>query len=256
MMYTSFGFNNTGGGINDGEINYNSMVVGFLIVCRFPPMFIYLILVTIFAAVDFEASHVEEFESRNNVTIHNSFGIFMLIYSWIVSCLWCIVPISLNDYGDEDVDKDERTSTARDIPQLIIQQNFEDATELLEFGVVITEKMCQKNRVRATLLEEISKVNEMDLYKLKVLKKVVLTKPSLSAKDHLFYESEVSAINGGGLLHMAVAMAFYEKTVDKCIPALKSVLNEQHTDINVIDEHLSLTDNHFIHHLSIGGGVS
>eukprot|EP01084_Bolivina_argentea_P136849 241039_1 len=41
---------------------------------------IYLILLTIFSSLKFEAAKIEEYETRNSITIKNEFGLFILIY--------------------------------------------------------------------------------------------------------------------------------------------------------------------------------
>ncbi len=98
--------------------------------------YIYMILITIFATVSFEAKKVEEFETRNSIIIGKDLGLFMFIYAWITGPLWHCIGLFVAAIGFRG------ESVVRDLAVLAESKAFDEILELLEFGTPITQKVC------------------------------------------------------------------------------------------------------------------
>merc|ERR1719319_683543 len=91
--------------------------------------FLYLILVTVFATVDFASPLVPAFEDRNAITVGEALGLSMLIYAWIASLVWPCVFLCF-------VFNELQQSPPRDLTYYVNQKNYAQALSLAEFGAV------------------------------------------------------------------------------------------------------------------------
>ena len=82
IMYMSFSFKNKGW-------------VRWFWVYKFVTFYIYLIMVTIFATLDFDEKFVPDPYERTSITLETKSGLSMLIYTWITSCIWPYVLYAL-----------------------------------------------------------------------------------------------------------------------------------------------------------------
>ena len=95
----------------------------------------YMIMITVFAIMDFEAIWIPSSESRYHVTIKHKFGFFMLMYTWIAGCIWQVVCYILLKTGKLDM----KSASVRDIRKYIRWGKFEEAQQLLRFGYVVRD---------------------------------------------------------------------------------------------------------------------
>eukprot|EP01083_Nonionella_stella_P285460 971629_1 len=95
---------------------------------RFGSLYLYLVLVTLFATVfTFDARKVPNFASRNYDVIKNPLGLSLYVYCWITSIVWplCLVYIRNKAVNIQ--------YAGRDIARLIESDKWLVALELLEF---------------------------------------------------------------------------------------------------------------------------
>eukprot|EP01084_Bolivina_argentea_P017570 32806_1 len=121
MYYTMTAVGNIPGEILDAAATYK--------LCS---SFIFLILITIFCTVPFEAWKVENYDVRHDVVVE-PIKLFMLIYSWIASAIsvCCIGYIIKNGKSDQ--------SSVRDCTSLLLSGEFTDLINLIEFGSPFSE---------------------------------------------------------------------------------------------------------------------
>ena len=108
----------------------------------------YIILVTIFAIIDFDAPFVPSSRLRHHLTIDNKVGFFMLIYTWITGCIWPYILYGIfraNVIHDGmfwllyEEESNYRNSTSRDLIGYAMSKRFNEAEQLLKFGIVIQD---------------------------------------------------------------------------------------------------------------------
>ena len=123
---------------------------------------IYLLLITIFAAVDFESATVPTYSSRNSTTFDSSFGLFCFIWCYLAGsisqCVSCCVLWIVTDSPDKD--------TTRDVFLYLQGKQWNEAMQLLEFGVTRVEGTDGYGNVEFNLLSRIcnrrrNKINRM-----------------------------------------------------------------------------------------------
>ena len=120
----------------------------------FSPL-LFLSLVTVFAAVDFDSPLVPLFEDRNAITIGEALGLSMLVYAWVASCVWpCVFGFLM--LGDE-----LKQPPPRDLAYYINQGEYEQALSLGEFGAVTVSKEDRKGLI-GTLLEHFKRDKDRD----------------------------------------------------------------------------------------------
>eukprot|EP01084_Bolivina_argentea_P047435 87409_1 len=89
IMYLAYSF----GKDKEEQINWyddswRARMVTLFWLYRVVTFYIYMIIITVFSCVSFEAEKVEEFQTRNNITIQTNLGLFMFIYGWVTGPLW------------------------------------------------------------------------------------------------------------------------------------------------------------------------
>ena len=96
--------------------------------------YIYLILVTCFANIPFEATKVDDYQSRKSSTMKSdSVGFYMFFYCWIVHFIWpCLMYFLLkNTTRDDELDGQY---TTRNIADLYYSGEYIAIFELIHFG--------------------------------------------------------------------------------------------------------------------------
>merc|ERR1712228_231939 len=116
-----------------GNMMYLTMTLkknGFFFFYRFFSHYIFLILITIFAAVDFHSYSVPQFTERNSITFGSKLGLIFFVWSWlggIISNCAFIGVLGLGAIGGAE--------TNRDIIEYLRARQFDEAQQLLMFGV-------------------------------------------------------------------------------------------------------------------------
>merc|ERR1712228_1126164 len=97
---------------------------------RFLSHYILLILITIFAAVDFDSDSVPEFTDRNSITFAHELGLIFFVWSWMGGIIshWAFI-------GGHIFYDSKEAETNRDIVEYLIDGQFAEAEQLLMFGV-------------------------------------------------------------------------------------------------------------------------
>eukprot|EP01084_Bolivina_argentea_P154087 268636_1 len=225
LLYISF---NIG-----GESRTAKNVFFAFIFYRFVSNWIYLTLTTIFALIDFGAPKVEEYEIRNVITVKTKIGLFMLVYTWITSCIWPYAGIYTLFTGSDGKDAE---STARDLECLFSDYQWDDIVELMEFGVAITADDA-KERGAYTALHHISKSIHKSVFNLNgliVMQRVIAVVPETIDTRHALHELELECMNGGGLIHLAVKLPFVFLE-EKSTEILEEIIESQNIDINLVN---------------------
>merc|ERR1712228_863089 len=116
---------------------------------------------SVFCLDRFEAESVEAFETRNGITINDSFGLFMFVYSWISGPIWhCIGLYLLQNDGIEG------NPSCRDLETMHKSENYSEILELAEFGLPMTSDnqewilkacICELNEYSRDFVEKIIK---------------------------------------------------------------------------------------------------
>eukprot|EP01084_Bolivina_argentea_P128795 227582_1 len=96
--------------------------------------YILLIMVTIFANINFEAPKIEDYENRHQQTIENVTGFCLFIFCWIATPIWQWVGAIIV------FDLENLSSVGRDIEQLSEQNNWQDVLELIKFGATFSSE--------------------------------------------------------------------------------------------------------------------
>lgn len=91
---------------------------------------ILLIVVTVFATVDFSGWKVPDFEERHDDAL-GALGFFMLVYCWIATFLWPCMFVWWQEKGYSNRDP------TRDMARLIESESWKEALELSVFGVKV-----------------------------------------------------------------------------------------------------------------------
>eukprot|EP01084_Bolivina_argentea_P189660 326125_1 len=229
LMYLSFG--------GDGwksDFSNTEWLLTFFWYYRVLSFYIYMILITMFATINLETSEVEEFSTRNGITIKNKIGLFMLIYSWITGCIWPWAGFLTKRSSNAGV-----VSNIRDLRTLVEKEQFGDVVELMEFGVTLTKKDCQPmGEFDYTLLHHISHIRgtNIDVNALAVMQKVVTLDSSLINKKNELYILELECKNGGSLIHLAVAMSLINRDICRdSSKVLQSIIRDDNININSRD---------------------
>eukprot|EP01084_Bolivina_argentea_P281979 482566_1 len=90
--------------------------------------YIFLIICTIFAMTDFDAPMIENYSTRHHQTLQNDICLALFIYCWIATPIWQLSgAIIVFDHGNI-------MSIGRDIDQLIVDGQLNEALELISFG--------------------------------------------------------------------------------------------------------------------------
>merc|ERR1712228_358481 len=131
LIFISASFSG-GNDMTDNNEWQSLMVIAFWMY-RFLSFYLYLNLVSIFCLVRFETEEVEEFDIRNEITINDSFGLFMFVYSWISGPLWQCIALFLYKKGIEKL-----SAISRDLLTMYRAENYSEIVELAQFGVPIT----------------------------------------------------------------------------------------------------------------------
>merc|ERR1719334_2522819 len=113
---------------NEADDVYYKIHFLFLLYRFFSP-FLYLILVTVFALVEFESPLVPEFNDRNGITEGRALGLAVLIYAWVASCVWPCVYVCF-------VGSAMSYPPPRDLAYYVKEKQYEHARALAEFGAV------------------------------------------------------------------------------------------------------------------------
>eukprot|EP01084_Bolivina_argentea_P128794 227580_1 len=96
--------------------------------------YILLIMATIFANVNFEATKIEDYENRHGQVIENVAGFCLFIFCWVATPIWQWVgAIIVFDFQN-------LSSVGRDIEQLSQQHNWQDVWELIKFGAIFSSE--------------------------------------------------------------------------------------------------------------------
>eukprot|EP01084_Bolivina_argentea_P154090 268642_1 len=225
--------------ISDESTMSYVLFVGFVLY-RIISNFIYLILVTIFAMVQFETAKVEEYEIRNGITIESSFGLFMLIYAWITSCIWpcvgCYVFITCNDFASTGT---FNGTTTRILSELISAYSFDDAVELIEFGIrsmtkkdIIKTEYSEYSKSSTFFIDQSMNNIGVSVNTLIVLKYIIDIAPESTDSEHMHsYPLELECQNGGSLIHLCVLLAQKKNASE----LLEEIIEYQNIDINSVN---------------------
>eukprot|EP01083_Nonionella_stella_P175224 609630_1 len=224
---------------SDGAVNVDLSLLLFC-VYRVLSNVIYMIIITVFATVNFEAAQVENASTRRRVTIENSAGLFVLVYTWIANCIWpyfgCFTFEVNNTHHD--------MRTVRDLKTLCVGSHYQDVWELLEFGVepykdllssldsdTVTHSYTDSRGKKHTSIEHINLSVKQRMNKLRIIMKVVDVDQSyMNEKDNL-YRHEKEAGNGGSLAHLAAVN--YKDT--NMMDVLEYIMKHELGDANVMN---------------------
>merc|ERR1712150_101969 len=112
-----------------GDSGYE--VIGYFWAYRGLSHYLFMILISIFAAVDFESVRVPSYEHRNALTFGNDFGLFLFVWAWtagiISHCSFVFVMAMVTDEGSME--------TTRDIVSLLKEGQVAEAEQLYLFGI-------------------------------------------------------------------------------------------------------------------------
>ena len=121
-----------------GDPNRGEDVLLFLLY-RFVFSYIYLIIITIFSNVNFNAPYVPDFDHRHEETIDSQFGLGLLIYCWICHFIWpCIGTLIGWKYTSRDTAEFTDTKnkfTTRSLQFMVMMGDCDDFVDLVTFGV-------------------------------------------------------------------------------------------------------------------------
>eukprot|EP01084_Bolivina_argentea_P277183 473148_1 len=140
IMYLSFG-------TNKGYVRYFWYY-------RIIFFYIYMIMITVFAMVYFDAPKIPDPKFRHNSTINNDLGITVLIYTWIVGCIWpctLVVMVKMKVLDKEVYDLDsnldtyQALSTSRDLIGYVWSKRFTEVRQLLLFGYMVHDDYTDKD---------------------------------------------------------------------------------------------------------------
>eukprot|EP01084_Bolivina_argentea_P136848 241038_1 len=202
--------------------------------------FIYLILITIFSVLQFESNTVEKYEVRNGITIESGIGLFMLIYTWITSCVWPCAGVYVFVKTNED--RDGGSQTVRSYRGLIQSYLFDDIAELIEFGFrpITAKDVIFKNEDSKSSTHYISQSIKnigVSVNTLIVLQSVI----SVAPETMISYPLQLECKNGGGLIHLSVKlteMNNYKKDgkfANKSSEILQEIMDNQNIDIDSVN---------------------
>ena len=124
--------------------------VRFFWVYKFYSFYIYMIIVTIFATLNFDAPFVPNPSQRSEIILETKSGFGILIYTWITAfvwpfVLWAIVihekaiDANIFELSDFNITSRDGVSTSRDLIVYIYNHRFEEASQLLKFGYIIPD---------------------------------------------------------------------------------------------------------------------
>eukprot|EP01084_Bolivina_argentea_P314900 545478_1 len=218
-----------------GLIMYIAMAAGssndetaFILWCvfgiyRIVSNWIYLILLTIFSSLKFEAAKIEEYETRNTITIKNEFGLFILIYTWITSFIWpYAAAFTINSIIDDI------GATGRTFGELLGAYLWDDIMELREFGIrpMTAADVIKVNRERSGLYCVSDGVQKkgVTVNVLIILKDIVDIAPKTIEREHFLNPLELECKNSGGLLHLAVALTLISECRDESTQILQEII--------------------------------
>eukprot|EP01084_Bolivina_argentea_P314899 545476_1 len=220
-----------------GLIMYIAMAAGssndetaFILWCvfgiyRIVSNWIYLILLTIFSSLKFETAKIEDYETRNTITIKSEFGLFILIYTWITSFIWPYAGVfTSGSLGDEEVG-----TTGRTFGQLIVGFLWDDIMELREFGIrpMTAADVTEIDMNSWSGLDYVSygaKKKGVTVNVLIILKDIVDIAPKTIEREHFLNPLELECKNSGGLLHLAVALTLISECRDESTQILQEII--------------------------------
>merc|ERR1712228_742669 len=118
-----------------GNMMYLTMTVEkngfeFFMFYSFLSHYVLLILITIFAAVDFDSDSVPKYTDRNSITFAHELGLIFFVWSWLGGIIAHCAFIGVSSYGDSN-----EADTNRDIVEYLEADQFAEAEQLLIFGV-------------------------------------------------------------------------------------------------------------------------
>eukprot|EP01084_Bolivina_argentea_P314901 545479_1 len=197
------------------------LLVAFIIY-RVVSTWIYLILLTIFSSLKFEAAKIEEYETRNTITIKNEFGLFILIYTWITSFIWpyaFAVVVLVVGTG----------TTGRTFGELLGAYLWDDIMELREFGIrpMTAADVTEIDMNSWSGLDYVSygaKKKGVTVNVLIILKDIVDIAPKTIEREHFLNPLELECKNSGGLLHLAVALTLISECRDESTQILQEII--------------------------------
>merc|ERR1712013_33083 len=185
--------------------------------------FLYLILVTVFATVDFDSPLVPAFADRNGITVKESLGLSMLIYAWTASFVWpAVFHFVVYDQLKE--------TPPRDLSYYVKKGEYDEALSLAEFGADT------KERGLALLSESVSR-NPVGV--VRFLHFLCLKCPEQIDEEHILYPLERVAKEGGSVLHIAVqsdAMRTLFEDYYYTSAVLSDLLMKRIADVNAVND--------------------
>eukprot|EP01083_Nonionella_stella_P039243 106736_1 len=112
-------------------LNMGKCIQYIAISYRFGSLYIYLILVTLFAIIRFNAWKVPDFHTRHqHVMEQDSLGLLLYMYCWTTAIVWPLCLVLIRNIGVHI------KYAGRDIARLISSQQWQVALELVEFAGV------------------------------------------------------------------------------------------------------------------------
>ena len=136
IMYISFSFKNKGW-------------VRWFWVYKFVTFYILMIMVTIFATLNFDEPYVPHPSDREAITLKTKSGLGMLIYAWITSCIWpyvlfaCVINAKMIEEDVFNILSTRRAweggSTSRDVIPYMYSQQCTEVAQLLKFGYTVPD---------------------------------------------------------------------------------------------------------------------
>eukprot|EP01083_Nonionella_stella_P152568 489251_1 len=137
--------------------------------------YVYIIMVTVFAAEPFDAPKIRipDSDTRKDITLKTTLGLFMLVYTWIAGCIWPYVVLAMAkaDIIDDhilnlgrDIDTDDAFSTSRDLISYVWNDQCDEVRQLLKFGYVVQDDYV--DFAGYTLLHAACSYGDMEFFKL------------------------------------------------------------------------------------------
>eukprot|EP01083_Nonionella_stella_P066967 176781_1 len=135
--------------------------------------YVYITMVTVFAVLHFDGPKIPHHDTRNDITLGTTLGLFMLIYTWIAGCIWPYVVLGMGKAKAIDsrilnlrreIDTDDPFSTSRDLICYALNNRFDEVIQLLKFGYVVQDDYV--DHVGYTLLAVACAHGDMEFFKL------------------------------------------------------------------------------------------
>ena len=123
----------------------SGIFIVFFLIYRALSHYIFMILISIFAAVDFESFSVPSYDHRHRITFGSDLGLFLFVWAWTAGIISHVsFYFVMNRMG-----ADGAKETTRNIVTLLRYRQIAEAEQLYLFGIPLSDNSARVESIFA-----------------------------------------------------------------------------------------------------------